>query len=214
MVEDNRQPDEQPRPGRWVRRLGLGLALVLGLRAALSRPAAPTTAVPGEDNRPPPGGLLHPEVRYERSDANFRWIFGILLSALALAAIIYFSVGRFFYDYRDYEASIKRSQYPLAAAATDTLPPEPRLEEVNRMAGIEKGNVYLREEQQEAILQSYGPVGDGYVHIPIDHAIDLLAGKLPVRPKQPNAEQARRQNGLVDAGEPNSGRMFRGEGHD
>ena len=84
------------------------------------------------------------------------------------------------------------------------------MEQINRMEKIEKGNVYLREETKEAKLANYGPVGDGYVHIPIDRAMDLLADKLAARPEQPSEEQAKRQNGLVDAGEPNSGRMFRG----
>jgi hypothetical protein len=41
--------------------------------------------------------------------------------------------------------------------------------------------------------------------------MDFLAGKLPARKEKLTAEQARRQNGLVNAGASNSGRMFRGE---
>lgn len=159
-------------------------------------------------------GLLNPAVRYERSDASFRWILGILIGALVVAFVIFFAVLRLFDHFRAREAIVKRSQFPATPSASESLPPEPRLEQINRMAGVEKGNVALRHEQKEAILHSYGPAEEGYVHIPIDRAIDRLAERLASRAKRPTPEQSRRQNGLVGGGEPNSGRMFRGTTHD
>jgi hypothetical protein len=163
---------------------------------------------------PPPGGLQHTAVRFEPSDAKFRWIFGIILGAIVVAVVIHVAVWGFFESRRDREATVKRSDFPLAPASSEALPPQPRLEQLNRIERIEKGNVYLREEQKEWTLDSYGPAGEGYVHIPIDRAMDLLADKLPVRTARPPADQARRQNGLVDAGASNSGRMFAGPPHD
>ncbi len=62
----------------------------------------------------------------------------------------------------------------------------------------------------ESELHNYGPAErSGYVHIPIERAMQLIPEKLPVRKDQPSDDQLRRQNGLVDDGEPNSGRMFR-----
>ncbi len=167
----------------------------------------PPDATPDE---PPPGRLLHPSVRSEHSDARFGWIFGLLLAAMFLAFVVHTAVWRFFLNYRSSEAAIKASRYPLAPTAVAPLPANPRLEQINRLAENERGNVYLREVSKDIALQNYGDAGNGYVHIPIDRAMDYLADKLPVRAQQPSAEQARRQNGLVDAGESNSGRMFRG----
>ena len=157
----------------------------------------------------------HANVRYEPTDANFRWIICILVGSLIVAAVIFFMVNSFFFRYRDYQDTIGQSNFPLAPVGNATLPPEPRLEQVNRMVNIETGNVYRRLETKEDTLKKYGSTEDqGYVHIPIDRAMDLLANKLPVRAEQPTAEQQRRQNGLVDAGESNSGRMFRGDRHE
>jgi hypothetical protein len=166
---------------------------------------------PEEGNYQPPGGLEHASVNYEHSDVNFRWILGLLIGAMIFAAVVHYVILRFYYDYAGYEASIKQSQYPLA---TDNgrLPREPRLEQLNRLADVEKGNVYLRQEAKEEVLHSYGPVAgqEEYVHVPIEQAMDYLAQKdrLPARPGK---ESDRKGNGLVDGGAPNSGRLLREE---
>ena len=49
---------------------------------------------------------------------------------------------------------------------------------------------------------------EGFVRIPVERAMKLLENKLPARAAPP-AEQAERSGGLVNAGESNSGRMFR-----
>jgi hypothetical protein len=83
------------------------------------------------------------------------------------------------------------------------------LEQLDRVAGLERSNVHVREESKEAILRSLGPTADeGFVHVPIERAMALLADKMPVRPATP-ADQQRREGGLVDGGEPNSGRAFK-----
>jgi hypothetical protein len=159
----------------------------------------------------PPGGLQHPEVRYERSDVQFRWIIGIIIGATVFGVVVLFAVQRFYHGYAEYEARIKVSQYPLA---TDNgrLPREPRLEQINRLAHVEKGNVYLREEAREEVLHSYGaiPGEEGYVRVPVERAMDFLAhdNRLPARPAQP-VDARRRQNGLVNGGASNSGRLLR-----
>ncbi len=179
-----------------------------------NRPGTGQPASPAEPDGHSPGGLQHPTVRYEHSDAGFRWIFGLLVVAAVFLVITGYAIRAFFYVYRDREAAVKSSHFPLAASESRSLPPEPRLEQINRMAEIEKGNVRLRYEQKEAVLNSYGPAGEKYVHIPIDRAMDVLANRLPARTAQPPAAQLRRQNGLVGAGESNSGRMFRGPSDD
>jgi hypothetical protein len=213
----SREGDSQP---RWFARILsvvaslLAMFRVIGAAAAEGRAQAPQSVhQPAEgDGHPASETFLHPSVRYERSDANLRWIIGLLIAALILAVVIHGAVWRFFIGYRDYQAQIKSSNYSLAPSTSDALPSEPRLEQINRLAGIEKSNVYVREESKEAILHGYGKTeSDRYVHIPIDKAIDLLAQQKLGRKEQPTNEQAKRQNGLVADGEPNSGRRFRGK---
>ncbi|HLW64185.1 MAG TPA: hypothetical protein VKS79_02625, partial [Gemmataceae bacterium] len=163
---------------------------------------------PESPDSPPAAAPQHPTVRFERSDVNFVWILGILLGALLLGGIILTGVFRFYHIYGEQQARIKRSDYPVLPVRHGSLPAEPSLEQIKRMAGNQEGNVYLRQAQEESILNSYGEVEEGYLHIPIGRAMDALADKLPAR-EPPSPEQVRRQNGLVDSGASNSGRMFR-----
>ena len=165
--------------------------------------------------RYPDGRIEHPSVRHERSDANFRWILGILVGAMALAALIQYAVLRFFYGYRDYQAAVKTSRYPLAPGPAEPnrvkyLPAEPRLEQLDRISGVESSNVYERQLAKERALDSYGPTAaKDYVHIPIEQAMKLLADKLPAR--KASATDPWKGNGLLDAGASNSGRKFQQE---
>jgi cytoskeletal protein RodZ len=163
-----------------------------------------------EENRLSAEPIEHPLVRHERSDADFRWILRIIIGALCFAVVALYSVWWFFVHYNDYQAAIKRSSFPLAATPRETLPSTPRLEQLNRMEGVETSNVYEREASKEDVLKRYGPTEEkGFVHIPIERAITkLLEDKLPTR-KEPPPGDRKRENGLVDSGEPNSGRMFR-----
>jgi hypothetical protein len=164
------------------------------------------------------GGIEHPDVSREETDASFRAILFLLIGAAGVAVVIYVGVSLFFYGWRDHENAVKKSSFPLAPkASTDprVLSPlpagEPRLEQVDRLAGVEKPNVYDRQAAKEKVLNSSGPTEEkGYVHIPIEQAMKLLEDKLPVRAKPP-ADEAWRADGLIDAGESNSGREFRGK---
>jgi hypothetical protein len=69
--------------------------------------------------------------------------------------------------------------------------------------------VFAKLAAQEKVLNSYGPTAEkGFVHIPIQQAIKATVGKLPV--KRQTQGEAAKDRGLIDAGESNSGRMFRG----
>lgn len=162
-----------------------------------------------EEIRHPDGRIEHPSVHTEKTDASFSWIAGILAGAAVLAVIIHGVILGFFYEYRGYEADIKKSPFPLAAKPSEELPPEPRLEPLDRLNKVESSNVYERQLSRETILKRYGTREEGFVHIPIKQAMTLLDGKLPAR--QGPAVDERRGDGLVDSGESNSGRMFRGK---
>lgn len=227
MADTTRPPESGDRARRgWEARLlglGFGAATLVGaLATALTggrrsddgpdgAPNGPSPTV-HEADRPPPGGLQHPNVRYETSDVQFRWILGLVLGAVVFAAAAHYALYVFYRDYRDHLGRQRRSSFPLAVdQPPDRLPAEPRLEQLNGMERNPKGDVFLRLENKERLLNSYGPVPEnsGHIHIPIDRALELLADRLPVRKDQPSPEQWQKQNGLVDAGEPNSGRLFR-----
>jgi hypothetical protein len=162
-----------------------------------------------EETPHPEGRPEHPSVRTEKTDASFSGVVIILLATTGFAAIMFGVLLGVFYKWEQHEAEIKKSPYPLAARPSTALPPEPRLEPLDRTSGIEKSDVYLRLERKEDVMNSYGPTPEeGYVHIPVGRAMDLLAGKLPARAAPP-AEAARKADGLTDSGESNSGRMFR-----
>jgi hypothetical protein len=163
-----------------------------------------------EEVHHPDGSIEHPSVRHERTDASFRAIVYLLVGAMAFAALVFFVLLVFFYDYRDYQKDIKKSPYPLARTPMTALPPKPQLEQLERIQGYQEANVFKRQLSAEETLNRYGPTAqDGFVHIPIAQAIARLENKLPVREKLPDAGQRRRAGGLVNAGASSSGRMFR-----
>ncbi len=165
--------------------------------------------------RHPDGRIEHPSVKNEPSDVSFRWIGIILLGAMGLAVIIFVAVLIFFHRYNDYQSAIRKSSFPLAPSGgerLEQLPPEPRLEQLDRLRRIEKPNVYLREATKEAVLESYGETGeDGFIHVPIERAMKYLAGKLPARKDQSKTAADKHANGLINSGASNSGRLFREE---
>ena len=154
------------------------------------------------------GRIENPSVRYDRTDANFGRILSILIGAAIFAVILFSGMRIFFNEYRDHQAEIKKSPYPLAPGPSTALPREPRLEQVDRLAEIETPNVYDRLESKEHKLNNYGSTSEqDFLHIPIDRAMELLANKLPVRPEPPG-DKSKHADGLIDAGESNSGRLF------
>ena len=208
----------------------LGLTAVIDyLRAQRPEPAPPP---PVAEPRPgaavpilhgdevlihPDGRVEHPGVRHERTDASFRWVLGSIIAAMIFAAVVNYILLGVFYHYSASEAAVKKSPYPLAPAPSTTLPAGPRLEQLDRITGLPTADAYVWEADKDRILYSYGAqtpdvtgkfrTEKGYVHVPIGQAMDRLANKLPVR-KQSATDQ-HRENGLVDAGASNSGRMFR-----
>jgi hypothetical protein len=150
----------------------------------------------------------NPAVSYERSDVNLRKILYIVGAIIVGAVIIHIIVMWFLLGYDDRQAEVKRSRFPLAGERI-TMPPEPRLEQIDRQEGIAKVNVYERREKKEEEGAYHTTDEPGVVRIPVARAMKLLENKLPVR-KEP-AGAGKREEGLVDWGEPNSGRLLRGK---
>ena len=166
-----------------------------------------------EETRPEGDGQLrNPSVRSEKSDASFGWVLGLIIAAAVLGLVLFVVVWAFLRTSQRAADVARRSPFPLAPAPSRSLPPEPRLEQVDRLARIETPNVYERQLSKEEVLAGFGPTEDkGFVHIPIEKAMRLLppTGKLKSRPAPAGPQE--RQNGLVDAGESNSGRLLRKE---
>ena len=78
--------------------------------------------------------LENPSVRHERTDANFGRILSIFIGVAIFAVIVFSGMRLFFNEYRDHQAEIKKSPYPLAPGPSTALPREPRLEQVDRLA--------------------------------------------------------------------------------
>ncbi|HMB81779.1 MAG TPA: hypothetical protein VKI43_17005 [Vicinamibacterales bacterium] len=120
----------------------------------------------------------HVESHHEESDVNFGAIIGFgagLIVVAAVVSVIIFGLFRFF-DHR--EGVAMPSEYPLAAAQANRVPPEPRLQVDPRQDLAD-----LRAKEDE-LLASYGWVDKnaGVVRIPIDAAMKLtLERGLPAR---------------------------------
>jgi len=84
---------------------------------------------------------------------------------------------------------------------------------LRRMAGgdfpHETLNVSRWERGEEKALETYGTSDEkGFVRIPLKEAMQIVVGQLPAR--KPADQPKYPDRGLIDAGESNSGRMFRG----
>jgi hypothetical protein len=149
----------------------------------------------------------HADANYEPKDIQLRWIVAMFSFLAVFVVGMSFVMLKFYWYQEEAEKKVKGSTEALAPA----LPPGPRLEQVDKLAGVEAANVNARLAAQEEKLNSYGPTDEKeFVHIPIQKAIEAVAGKLPVR-KRPPAE-ATSDRSPVTGGESNSGRMIRGEG--
>ena len=184
MVEDNRLPEPPP-------------------------PPSPPQTVDGQAPHPENPGVL-----YEHTDASFRSIARIILISAVVGVVVLYA--------------ILRSSIALTRTTRRGSKPRPTRWQPSRSSQLPRGaapgadqphgerperrmSTCARRRRRILKLRSYTSAEDGYVHIPIDRAMDYLAGKLAVRKEQPSGKQAERQNGLVDAGASNSGRMFRGD---
>jgi hypothetical protein len=121
---------------------------------------------------------VNPEVHHEQSDANITAVLGFGAGLFAvIVAVSLIILGLFgFFDRR--EGVQAPSDYPLAAAQGQRMPPEPRLQTDPRQ---DLANLRAKEEEQ---LGSYGWVDKnaGVVRIPIDTAMRLtLERGLPSR---------------------------------
>ena len=126
----------------------------------------------------PQDGGGNPSVHHEHSDVDIRAILGFGAGLTVVAAVIHLLMWVLLGYFESAAAKPAPRMYPLAAAQSDRVPPEPRLQ-VNPREDL----AALREREDTA-LRSYGWVdrNAGIVRIPIDEAIKLtLERGLPAR---------------------------------
>ena len=129
-----------------------------------------------------PDGYTNPEVRFERSDVEYRGVvlFGVILStcvALVVPAMLWLG-----HVLLNLEKPRKVTDLPPAAVDADQLPPEPRLEALDELRE-RKARLYppRAEEYLDAQkkLLADGDPKKGIEEVSL--AIEALAGRLPVR---------------------------------
>jgi hypothetical protein len=234
MAESSRRSFRRKDRPNWVGRLIaalLGTAGLLALIRYLTR-LVPREEQPGEfdttetvdrepaEEEPPPGPeevrdadgrLVRPSVQRETTDISF-WgiLIGVLLAA-GFAALHMYLILSFFRLQLAEQRTYVATPYGRQRSPAPSLPPSPRIEQIDRMENIDTSSMYLREKAREEVLHRFGPTSEqGFVHIPIEQAIRQAANQLPARPAPPS--ETRKSAGLVDWGESNSGRLFRGGG--
>jgi hypothetical protein len=163
-------------------------------------------AAPGSGSEPSPP--VRRGIRFEERDVRFRWVLIVAVVSSVIGGAIFVLVRGF---YQVALESRPEGQTPFASRETPTsqLPPEPRLELLDRREKTPASNVAKWERGEEKSLETYGPSDEkGFVRIPLQRAMQIVAGHLPARKDVDRPKY--KDRGLVDGGESNSGRMFRG----
>lgn len=148
--------------------------------------------------------------RHEHQDVS---VPGLLLSTGVLAAtvVIAFFAAWWGFDYLSARDKDKLSAFPLAAQERGRLPPEPRLEEIDRLEG-KKVDVRPSElpTAQQRRLETYGWVDEkaGVVRIPISRAMKIIVDNnlLPARSDEARGRRPERERPRPSAA--NSGRAL------
>jgi hypothetical protein len=142
--------------------------------------------------------LNHPDVRFEESDINARYV---LTAGIAVLLLMYLGGGVIYFLFHYFaQQHIAQSPPPLRISAQSLhsvyLPPEPRLQQDPHRELQE----YMAA--QNAKLNSYGWVdkGAGVVSIPIDQAMNLIVQRgIPPQNAPPN-QFYRPQAGTLETG--------------
>ena len=136
----------------------------------------------------------HGRIEHETSDVSAQASLLFIGTLGIVLVLITAGLWMLFKSMAAEQAKLKESRFPLARAErqlplAEHLPPAPRLE------GLEPGSLIrsgvagwpslgpAQRERDELALSKYGwaDAKAGIAEIPVERAIDLLAGKLPVR---------------------------------
>jgi hypothetical protein len=161
-------------------------------------------ATSGTEPSPP----LRPDNRYESRDVRFRWVLIVAVLGCCIGAVIFFLVRGFYWAVLESRSDGQATAFAPRETPTGQLPPEPRLELLDRLEKTPASNVSKWERGEEKALETYGSSDEkGFVRIPLQRAMEPQLVRLKAR--QESDRPRFKDKGLVDAGESNSGRMFR-----
>ncbi len=146
-------------------------------------------------------------VRYERKDIRLRWLLLLLVVATLATVLVLYGAWRLLWWQEGAKEAAEEPTSRWAPGLVEKLPAEPRLEQLERMPGAKPGPSKSLADKETALHRFGRTAEKDYVHIPIDQAIKAVAGKLPAGKRRPETAAA---GGLKEAGESNSGRVFRG----
>ena len=115
-------------------------------------------------------------VHFEVGDASVKLVIN---SLVIIVAVLFVTLAITIGIQKYLEAKNTAGVSNNARAPERIIPPAPRLQ----VHPWERLPV-LRAHEDE-ILNGYGKDADGHIHIPIDHAMDLVLGRLQIRPEAP-----------------------------
>jgi hypothetical protein len=166
------------------------------------------TGEPSPSSEPSPP--VRPDNRYEPRDVRFRWVLVVAVLGCCIGAVIFGLVRGFYWAVLESRSDGQATAFAPRETPTSQLPPEPRLELLDRLEKTPASNVSKWERGEEKSLETYGSSdGKGFVRVPLQRAMQWLADSRLQARKESDRPKFR-DKGLVDAGESNSGRMFRG----
>lgn len=153
------------------------------------------------DFQPPDDSTQHAQSRREATDIRFGPILGVV-SALGICLVLAaFAVERLL-QWRE------QVRGPAAARPKPArLPAEPRLEPLESESDAERSFTQREEARRERLTTLGAAEEDGFVHVPIDRAMQRLASDL--KDKSPPTSAGDKSRGLLHAGEANSGRVMK-----
>src|SRR5580704_5534268 len=142
----------------------------------------------GSEASPP----VRPENRYEETDASFQGVIIVAVAGCCIGAVVFVIVRGFYWAALESQPPARATTFTAPENPTEQLPPEPRLELLDRQQKTPASNVSRWERGEEKALETYGTSDEkGFVRIPLQEAMHIVVGQLPAR-------------------KSNSGRMFRG----
>lgn len=198
------------------------LVLLERTKSVAAPPVEPHRVAETQESAQGGGRIGHSAPRYEPKDIHFRWLLAVAVGVCCFAVVQYYGIWRYLWYQEHAHAEAKKSPYPWAPTSSAALPPEPRLEQLDRLPPVpgrkplelmtaeENAAVNAQLAAKEMALHRYGPTAEkGFVHIPIQQAMKAVAGNLP-EAKDSSQGRTANSNGLLEAGESNSGRSPRG----
>jgi hypothetical protein len=138
------------------------------------------------------------ETSFEREDLSTRGIFAFMIGLAIVGVVIYFIIAGMYSFLDKYERSQMPTASPLASSkgAMSRVVTQDYMDQQFKDNGAPMLETNERDQfrdfliNQETRLNTYGWIDEkaGVARIPIERAMELTVGRLPVRPQPPDAQ--------------------------